>query len=341
MNIFGQYLKMHIYGTSHGPEVGVLLEGVPAGLSIHEDDFKENIERRKPKTKSTTPRKERDQIEIRSGVFNGKSTGTPILIAFKNEETRSEDYAKQRAVPRPGHADFNAHVKYRGYEDYRGGGAFSARLTVGIVAAGVIAEKVIKQYLKWENFKVKSTLLQVGKFEDIEEGIEDAIAKKDSVGGKINLTISGLPVGIGEPYFYGLDAAIAQAVFSVPAVKGLSFGKGFDSLDMYGSEHNDQILDEEGKTNTNHSGGVVGGLSNGNPLTFDVVLKPTSSTPKLQETYNWEEKKLVDFSVKGRHDLCVALRAPVILEAMTFWVLADLGMMNKNLPYEASEDYFL
>lgn len=341
MNILGKQLKMHIYGASHGPEVGVLLEGVPAGLLISYPDFQEAISRRQPSMRGTTPRKEEDRILIRSGLKNGLSTGAPILLSILNENIRSADYEDQRAIPRPGHADWGAHVKYKGYEDYRGGGMFSARLTVGIVAAGVIAEKVLKHYLKWDNYQVSSHILQVGKYKDVEEGLEAAIAAKDSVGGKIQVTIDGIPTGIGEPYFYGLDAALAQAIFSVPAVKGLEFGAGFDSLNMYGSEHNDVIMDETGTTATPHAGGVVGGLSNGNPLQFQVVVKPTSSTPKTQNSYDWKKKERVDFSIKGRHDLCVALRAPVILESITSWILADLGLLFKELPYATSDEYYL
>lgn len=341
MNIFGQHLKMHIYGTSHGPEVGVLLEGVPAGISLGKEDFLTAIERRKPTQKGTTPRKESDEIHIRSGVFKGFTTGTPILISFLNENTRSEDYESQRSFPRPGHADWAAHKKFLGFEDFRGGGAFSARLTVGLVAAGVVAQQIIDQYLDWTDFKIESKILKVGVFEHVEEGLAVAIAKKDSVGGVIQITAEGVPPGLGEPYFYGLDAAIAQAIFSIPAVKGLEFGAGFKSVEMFGSEHNDPILNEKGQTKTNHSGGVTGGLSNGNPLQFQVVLKPTSSTPQTQLTYDWHDQKIKNINIKGRHDLCVALRAPVILEAITMWVLADLGLMFKKLPNESKENYFL
>ncbi|HZH87788.1 MAG TPA: chorismate synthase [Chitinophagaceae bacterium] len=341
MNTLGKQLKLHIYGASHGPEVGVLLEGVPAGILITFDDFQEAIARRQPTMRGSTPRKEKDRILIRSGLKSGLTTGAPILLSILNENIRSADYENQRAIPRPGHADWGAHVKYKGYEDYRGGGMFSARLTVGIVAAGVVAEKVIKHYLKWDAYQVSSKILQVGKYEDVEKGLEAAIAAKDSVGGKIQITIDGIPTGIGEPYFYGLDAALGQAIFSVPAVKGLEFGAGFDSLNMYGSEHNDAIIDATGATATQNAGGVVGGLSNGNPLQFQVVVKPTSSTPQVQNSYNWEEKKSMEFSIKGRHDLCVALRAPVILESITSWVLADLGLMYKELPYAPSKEYYL
>lgn len=341
MNLLGQYLKMHIYGTSHGPEVGVLLEGIPAGIALNKSDFKSAIDRRKPSMKGTTPRKEQDEVHIKSGVFEGFTTGMPLLISFFNENTRSKDYEQQRDIPRPGHADWAAHKKYKGFEDYRGGGAFSARLTVGMVAAGVVAQQVIHQYLDWNDFKISSKILQIGKFEDPIKGLEHAIAQKDSIGGKVQITAEGIPTGIGEPYFYGVDAAIAQAMFSIPAVKGLEFGAGFYSLNMLGSEHNDAIIEISGQTNTNHSGGVTGGLTNGNPLQFQVVLKPTSSTPQLQKSLDWMDKRVKEFKIKGRHDLCVALRAPVILEAATLWVLADLGFMFKQLPNESKEKYFL
>lgn len=341
MHTFGQLLKLHIYGSSHGPEVGVLLDGVPAGIAINAMDFEHALEKRKPNLKGTTPRKESDRILIRSGVFEGYTTGVPILLSFYNENQRSEDYENQRSIPRPSHVDFVAHEKYKGYEDYRGGGAFSARLTVGIVAAGVVAKKIIANYLQWEKYEIKSEILQVGKEAEVDMGMAKAIEAKDSVGGLIKIQANGIPIGVGEPYFYGLDAAIAQAVFSIPAVKGLEFGKGFASLNMFGSEHNDAIINNKGETKTNHAGGVVGGLSNGNPLEFQVVFKPTSSTPQIQRSYNWKSKEVEEFSIKGRHDLCVSLRAPIILESITNWVLADLGILYKKIPYEASKNYNL
>ena len=255
------------------------------------------------------------------------STGAPITILFENNNTRSADYEKQRAVPRPGHADFVAHEKYGGFEDYRGGGAFSARLTVGLVAAGVIAKK-----LMGETVQVKAGILEVGGETDAEKGLQKAIDAKDSVGGVVECRVTGLPVGLGEPFFDSVESLLAHVAFAIPAVRGVEFGTGFAAARMFGSQHNDAIEDRTGRTRTNHAGGVVGGLTNGNELVYRIAIKPTSSTPKEQLTLNWETEQQEKFTVKGRHDLCVALRAPVILEAMTAIVLTDLLMLEQRIP---------
>ena len=276
--------------------------------------------------KGTTPRKEDDIPIFKSGLFNGHTTGAPITILFENNNTRSGDYEKQRSVPRPGHADFVAHKKYGGFEDFRGGGHFSARLTAGIVAAGVIAKKLMK------NVTVVSTILEIGGERDQEKGLQRAIDAKDSIGGIVECRVSGLPLGLGEPFFDSVESVLAHAVFAIPAVRGVEFGTGFAAARMFGSEHNDAIEDMTGKTATNHAGGVVGGITNANELVFRIAIKPTSSTPKEQHTLNWETGQQEAFSVKGRHDLCVALRAPVILEAMTAIVLADFMALEQHIP---------
>jgi len=264
---------------------------------------------------------------FKSGLFQGVSTGAPITILFENNNARSADYEKQRAVPRPGHADFVAHRKFGGFEDYRGGGAFSARLTVGLVAAGVIAKK-----LMGNGIQVKADILEVGGETDAEKGLQKAIDAKDSVGGIVECRVSGLPVGLGEPFFDSVESLLAHVALAIPAVRGVEFGTGFAAARMFGSQHNDAIEDMAGRTRTNHAGGVVGGLTNGNELVYRIAIKPTSSTPKEQLTLNWETEQLEKFTVKGRHDLCVALRAPVILEAMTAIVLTDLLMLEQRIP---------
>ncbi|MEO8720748.1 MAG: chorismate synthase [Ginsengibacter sp.] len=324
MNSFGKNFRVQIFGQSHGEYVGIIIDGCPPGISIRTEDFKEDIDRRKPGAKGTTPRKEDDIPEIISGVFNEKSTGSPITILFKNSNTRSGDYEKQRAVPRPGHADFVAHKKFNGYEDFRGGGHFSGRLTVALVAAGVVAKKVIASYSSDKKIEVHSTILEIGGEKDLEAGLQKAIAEKDSVGGIVECIVSNLPIGLGEPFFDSAESLISHAVFSIPAVKGIEFGAGFAAAKMFGSDHNDSIINVDGTTETNNAGGIVGGLTNGNELVFRIVVKPTSSTPKIQETLNTESGKVEPFSVKGRHDLCIALRVPVVLEAVTAFVLADL-----------------
>jgi len=326
VNSFGRIFRIHIFGESHGESVGLVVDGCPAGLPLSVSDFLEDIERRKGGVqKGTTPRKEDDLPIFKSGIFNGHTTGAPVTILFENKNTRSGDYEKQREVPRPGHADFTAHAKYGGFEDFRGGGHFSGRLTVCLVAAGVIAKKLLK------GIDIRSTILEIGGETDLEKGLEKAIEAKDSIGGIVECRVNGLPVGLGEHFFDSVESLLAHAVFAIPAVKGVEFGAGFAAAKMFGVDHNDPILDATGKTKTNHAGGVVGGITNGNELVYRIVIKPTSSTPKEQITLNWETNQLETFSVKGRHDLCIALRVPVVMEAVTAMVLADLMLLNQKI----------
>lgn len=326
MNSFGRIFRINIFGESHGESVGLNLDGCPAGLELSVADFLVDIERRKGGTqKGTTPRKEDDLPIFKSGLFNGKTTGAPITILFENNNTRSGDYEKLRAVPRPGHADFTAHAKFGGYEDYRGGGHFSGRLTVALVAAGVIAKKLIK------GIEIKSTILEIGGEKDIEKGLDKAIELKDSIGGIVECRVNGLPIGLGEHFFDSVESLISHAVFAIPAVRGIEFGTGFAAAKMFGIDHNDSIKGASGKTTTNHAGGIVGGYTNGNEMVFRIAIKPTSSTPKEQQTWNWETNEIESFSVKGRHDLCIALRVPVVLEAVTAMVLADLMLIDQQI----------
>ena len=326
MNSFGRLFRVHIFGESHGESVGIVIDGCPAGLPLTQQEFMADIERRKGGTqKGTTPRQEEDLPIFKSGVFNNKTTGAPITILFENKNTRSGDYEKQRAVPRPGHADFVAHKKFAGHEDYRGGGHFSGRLTVCMVAAGVIAKKILG------SVSVSANILEIGGESDKEQGLQKAIDAKDSIGGIIECRASGLPIGLGEPFFDSVESVLSHAVFAIPAVRGIEFGTGFAAAKMFGSEHNDAIENMNGKTTTNHAGGVVGGVTNGNDLVFRIAIKPTSSTPKEQQTLNWETGSVESFSVKGRHDLCIALRVPVVLEAVTAVVLADLMMIEGHI----------
>lgn len=326
MNSFGRKLRVQIFGQSHGEYVGITIDGCPPGIPITPEDFKEDIDRRKPGARGTTPRKEDDIPEIISGVFNDKSSGAPITILFKNSNTRSSDYEKQRAVPRPGHADFVAHKKFGGFEDFRGGGHFSGRLTVAIVAAGVVAKKVLDALSPDKKINVNAAILEIGGEKDLDEGLKKAIRAKDSIGGIVECKVSGLPIGLGEPFFDSAESLLSHAVFSIPAVKGIEFGAGFAAAKMFGSEHNDSIISADGTTATNNAGGIVGGITNGNELVFRIAVKPTSSTPKEQQTLNVESGNVEPFYVKGRHDLCIALRVPVVLEAVTAMVLADLFM---------------
>jgi len=489
LNSFGKLFRVSIFGESHGESVGIVVDGCPAGLPLTVDDLLPDLERRKGgKQKGTTPRQEADYPFFKSGLFNEKTTGFPIAIFFENNNTRSEDYNKQRSIPRPGHADWVAHQKFGGHEDYRGGGHFSARLTTGLVAAGAIAKKLMKyltpnpslkerdldhsddfgyitdttgnypllkdfakanrknptdaeialwqqlrnknidgfkfrrqhpiagfipdfvcleaklivevdggyhsneeqqQYdearttwlneykyelLRFTNIEVlnktsevvnkirarlsdiksknqqseagspsplgreleggvsiHAEVIEIGGEKDLEKGLQNAIDAKDSVGGLVECRVTGLPVGLGEPYFDSVESLLAQMMFTIPAVRGVEFGTGFAAAKMFGSEHNDAIEDMTGKTVTNHAGGVVGGITNGNELVFRIAIKPTSSTPKEQTSLNWDTEQMEQFSIKGRHDLCVALRAPVIVEAATAIVLVDLMLQEQRI----------
>lgn len=326
MNSFGKLFRVSIFGESHGESVGIVVDGCPAGLALTVDDLLPDLERRKGgKQKGTTPRQEADYPFFKSGLFNEKTTGFPIAIFFENNNTRSEDYNKQRSIPRPGHADWVAHQKFGGHEDYRGGGHFSARLTTGLVAAGAVAKKLMTGVV------IHAKVIEIGGEKDLEKGLQNAIDAKDSVGGLLECRVTGLPVGLGEPYFDSVESLLAQMMFTIPAVRGVEFGTGFAAAKMFGSEHNDAIETMAGKTATNHAGGVVGGITNGNELVFRIAIKPTSSTPKEQTSLNWDTEQMEKFSIKGRHDLCVALRAPVIVEAATAIVLADLMLQEQRI----------
>lgn len=487
MNSFGRIFRVSIFGESHGESVGIVIDGCPAGLTLTAEDLLPDLERRKGgQGKGTTPRKEDDYPFFKSGIFNGKTTGAPITIIFENKNTRSEDYDKQRSIPRPGHADWVAHQKYGGNEDYRGGGHFSARLTTGLVAAGAIAKKLLsfvgtspqtplqrrgaldsdlpgyitnstdnwmhlsafakqnrknptpaedklwqevrnrkikgfkfrrqhpingfipdfvclekklvleidgeyhneKEQMEYDELRTKwlaaskykmlrftnedvladidriiktigdellsesgspsplerelegevekaitihAEVTEIGGEKDLEKGLQNAIDAKDSVGGIVECKVNGLPVGLGEPFFDSVESQIAHITFAIPAVKGIEFGSGFAAAKMFGSQHNDAIENMQGKTRTNHAGGIVGGISNGNELIFRIAIKPTASTPKQQNSLNWDTGQTEDFSVKGRHDLCVALRAPVILEAATAVALVDLFLLEQKI----------
>lgn len=326
MNRFGTRFSVSIFGESHGEGLGVVIDGCPAGMPLSVEDFIEDTERRKGgRQKGTTPRQEEDLPIFKSGVFRGMTTGAPLMLLFANGNTRSADYEKQRSVPRPGHADWVAHQKFGGFEDFRGGGHFSGRLTLCLVAAGVVAKKMLPM------LDIRATITKIGGLADPEAGLQRGIDAKDSVGGIVECRVNGLPVGLGEPFFDSVESLIAHAAFAIPAVRGIEFGTGFQAAGMFGVEHNDAITDPDGRTRTNHAGGIVGGITNGNEMVYRVAIKPTSSTPKEQLTLNWETGELETFSVKGRHDLCIALRVPPVLEAVTAMVLADLMIAEGRL----------
>ncbi len=323
MNSFGRIFRLSIFGESHGAAVGIVIDGCPAGVPLSTNDFLPDLQRRKAGAAGTTPRVEEDMPELISGVFNNHTTGSPITILFRNNNTQPKDYDAIRNTPRPGHADFVLDKKHKGFNDYRGGGHSSGRLTLALVAAGVVAKKLIG------NIAVQATLVEAGGNRDIEAAIDNAVEMQDSIGGIIECRATNLPIGLGEPFFDSVESVISHLVFSIPATKGIEFGSGFLAAKMTGSENNDAILDEHGTTKTNFAGGVNGGITNGNELMFRVAIKPASSTPQTQQTWNNETKSVEDFTVKGRHDLCIALRAPVVIEAVTAVALADLMMIEK------------
>lgn len=324
MNTFGRIFRIGIFGESHGPLVGITIDGCPAGIDLTEADFLPDLERRKAGAAGTTPRQEADLPRLVTGVFNSKTTGAPLTVLFENTNTRSGDYDALKATPRPGHADFVLYEKFKGFNDHRGGGHSSGRLTLGLVAAGVVAKKIL------DGISIQATLTEAGGNSNIEAAILQAIAEQDSIGGIVTCKATGIPLGLGEPFFDSAESLISHAIFSVPAIKGIEFGSGFAATRMRGSEHNDAITDEHGTTATNHAGGINGGITNGNELVFRVAVKPTSSTPKEQHTWNRETNTVEAFQVKGRHDLCIALRVPVVVEAAAAMVLADLLLVNKT-----------
>lgn len=333
MDTFGRNYRVSIFGESHGVATGVLLDGVPAGICLSVQDMSADIDRRRSGAKGTTPRRESDIPEILSGVYEGHTTGAPLAVIFRNGNTRSSDYDLFRSIPRPGHADFVAGVKWHGFNDPRGGGHFSGRLTLPLVAAGTVAKKILSM-LYGDAVTVSAELAEIG---GIASGEPDAMQKwdrmldeaekeGDSLGGIVECTVTGLPAGIGEPFFCSVESVISQAVFSIPGVRGIEFGDGFNAARMKGSQHNDVFVSEDGKCLSNGAGGINGGITNGNPVTFRVAFKPTSSIRKSQHTYDFSRKEMAGLEVPGRHDVCFALRTPVIVEAAAAIALADLGL---------------
>jgi chorismate synthase len=321
MNTFGRIFRVQIFGESHGAGVGVVIDGCPAGIHLSQDDFLADLERRKPGAKGTTPRKEDDLPAILSGVFNDHTTGAPITILFENKNVRSRDYSNLVKTPRPGHSDFVAWKRFEGFNDYRGGGHFSGRLTLALVAAAVVAKKIIHPVT------IQAAVISAGGRKDIDTAIEQALETGDSVGGLVECRAQNIPLGWGEPFFDSVESVISHLVFAIPAIKGIEFGSGFAAAAMKGSRHNDPILDETGRTATNNAGGITGGLTNGNELLFRVAVKPTSSISQKQSTYSIQSGKMETLEVKGRHDACIALRVPVVLESVTAIALADLKML--------------
>lgn len=325
MNSFGVIFRVSLFGESHGPAIGVVLDGCPPGIKITADDFLPDLRRRQSGSRGTTKRKEPDLPEILSGVYEGVTTGAPIMLMTRNSDKISSDYDEFRNIPRPGHADFVSQLKYSVYSDMRGSGHFSGRITWGLVAAGVIAKKIAAAS------NISARLISAGGSDDIEKAVNEALALNDSIGGIIECRVGTPPPAIGEPFFYSFESALSHIVFSIPAIKGIEFGAGFAAAAMRGSEHNDPFIDSNGTTATNNAGGINGGITNGNEIVFRVAVKPTSSTGVDQTTYNFREGAMTTLKVKGRHDTCIALRMPVIVEAATAVVIADLMLIDRGI----------
>ena len=344
MNPFGRKYRVSIFGESHGELIGVTLDGVYAGLELSEKDFEADILRRKSGAKGTTPRIEADQPMIVSGVFEGHTTGAPLTIVFRNTNTHSSDYSLFADMPRPGHADLTAAQKWDDCHDPRGGGHFSGRLTLPIVAAGVVAKKMLADMTMLDESPcnaVQARIVELGGIalgdistsldmtaaelpEAWKEAIDAAIKEGDSLGAVVECTVPNIDPGYGEPFWDSVESYLAHAVFAIPGVRGLEFGDGFAAAAMKGSEHNDPI-GEDCRPTKNGAGGMNGGITNGAPIRFRVAFKPTSSIRKAQQTFNFATGQMETLEVPGRHDVCFALRAPVVVEAMTAIVLADLA----------------
>ena len=358
--IFGLNIKMSIYGESHGKAIGVVLDGLPPGLALDEEAISREMARRAPgQSALTTARKEKDAVEIQSGFFNGYTTGTPLCARIANSDQHSKDYSILKDKMRPGHGDYAGYVRYQGYNDYRGGGHFSARLTAPLVFAGAVAKQALAQY----GITVGAHILRIheitepgfnplGESEATLKGIDaksfpvinDNIGEQmqnciltakgvlNSVGGVIELMAINLPAGLGAPYFDSVESHLSQILFSVPAVKGIEFGEGFGFAQLTGAEANDQMHYEEGKVRcyTNHNGGITGGLTNGMPLVFRVAMKPTPSISREQKTVSLAEQSDTTLTVVGRHDPCIVQRAVPVIEAVTAWTLWDLLIEAKK-----------
>lgn len=321
MNQFGQNFRLAIWGESHGPQIGVTLDGVPAGIPLSEADFEEDLRRRRSGAPGTTPRHEPDKPQLLSGIYNGRTTGAPLTIEFANTDIHSQDYDTVTRHYRPSHSDQVAYHKFSGFNDPRGGGHFSARLTVALVAAGVVAKKMLPASMTFATH-----LTEIGGCTDaarFAEVLREAAEAEDSVGGIVECRVQGVPVGLGQPFFDSTESMIAHLMFSIPAVKGVEFGNGFAAARLRGSQNNDPIVDFEGTTATNNAGGINGGVTNGNELIVRTAIKPTPSIGRPQMTYNLATNRVEPLTIRGRHDVCIALRGAVVVEAAVAIALAN------------------
>jgi len=357
-NSLGKQFTVTSFGESHGRCVGAIIDGCPAALPITEEDIQREVDKRKPGIDAvTTSRAEADKVEILSGIFNGVTTGAPICLLIWNKDIDSSEYEKMRFLPRPGHADYTAFMKYGGFNDFRGGGRFSGRITATFVMAGAIAKKLLNRL----GVEVLAHTIQIGEIkadstgvdeikknvdqnplkcadpkaaEEMLKAIEKAKGEGDSVGGIIEGIALNMPVGLGEPVFDTLDGDLAKALFAIPAVKGIEFGSGFSAASNRGSENNDPFTIGNGKiaTVTNNAGGILGGISNGMPIVVKVAIKPTSSIARSQQTVDMKKMESTSLEVKGRHDVCIVPRAVAVVESMMAITLCDFVMRAGFIP---------
>lgn len=349
-NTIGNAVSLTIFGESHGNAIGAVLDGMSPGIEVDEGLIRSQLSLRRPVGKISTPRSEEDKFIIESGVYNGKTTGTPICIIIPNEDVKSGDYSALSSVARPGHADYTAFCKYHGFQDYRGGGHFSGRITAAIVAAGAVAISALRKKniyigthiarcagiddIAFNDYSVDITALNRKQFavldDSVAEKMQSAVLKAkiqlDSVGGILETAVIGLPAGVGEPWFDTVEGMLAYALFSIPAVKGVEFGAGFSVCDMTGSTANDAFYAENGKifTKTNNNGGINGGITNGMPISFRTAIKPTPTIARKQETVDFIKNENTELAAAGRHDPCIVHRARVVVDSITAVVLCDI-----------------
>lgn len=360
-NTFGKSITVTIFGESHGSEIGAVLDGLAPGIKIDEEYIVSKLSLRRPRGAISTKRAEADRFRIVSGVFNGRTTGTPVCILIPNEDTKSRDYSATRQLARPGHADYTAYCKYHGYEDYRGGGHFSGRITAALVAAGAIGMSVLEKKgimvgthiarcagipdRAFRNLQQDIRVLSESTFAVLDEeaaiqmraAMEKAAGDGDSVGGILETAVTGLPAGLGEPWFDSMEGLLSHALFSIPAVKGVEFGDGFALSEMNGSTANDSFAMQDGKivTTTNHNGGINGGITNGMPVIFRCAVKPTPSIYKEQNTVDFMEGTDQKLVIQGRHDPAIVHRARIVADCITALVLCDLLAQRYGTDYLA------
>jgi len=360
MSTYGKIIEINLFGESHGSAIGIVINNLPAGIKLDLDKFDEALSKRRPKGEESTKRREQDNYEIVSGFFKGRTTGSPFTVLIRNSDTRSKDYNPN--ILRPSHADYTAYKKYNGFNDFRGGGHFSGRITAPLMILGAICSQILRQkgilvgshiysikdlkdnYFNNDNLDIKTLrtliqsdfpLLDASLLDDFKSIIINAKNHKDSVGGRVETAILGLDAGYGDPFFDSIESVISHLIFSIPAVKGIEFGKGFDITTKFGSEVNDEFIMENGliKTSTNNSGGIQGGISNGMPVTFKTAIKPTASIGSKQSTIDINSKEKIELELQGRHDPCIVHRVVHVINAVTSYAILETIARKEGLSW--------